>query len=422
MKISGSPYLNKNTEVLFATFSRYEKGVRLPTNGMVEPMLAYFVPKVRTFTLIDQPHPVSDTISPIVEIYRSGKLVKKYILPSWTYLPIYLYCLMERTGLTRLSYKLRDVCSVLIVALTERRKYDLFIGLEGANVLAGLLLKKLGKVRKVTYYVSDYSPNRFSKYGKKILNTIYVLLDRFCVKHADFTWDVSPAMLKGRISAGLKPLDGKRVINVPNGLFSSQIKSLPPEKRNQNYLVYLGILDPDMGPDLAIRALVEVLKDYPKITLQIIGGTKEDIRVLEKLVTKLHLGKSVFFHGFIKDNEAMASLVRKCYIGLAPYRSFPESIRWYGDAGKIRQYLASGLPIVTTNVPPLGRFVAEKGAALMTKDNVSDFSGTILKLLRDENLYEQLSQAAIKLARNNTWNNSYNSAFEKMTALKNKII
>ncbi len=402
--------INKTGSVFFATFSCYEKGKRLPRNGMIDPMLYFFVPRVKRFVLLDQPHPISDTIHPFVEVYESGKMSMRYRISPFLYLPVYLYCVLEKHGLTRISYKLRDFISVCIVGFTRNETYDLFVGLEAINGLAGIILKQLGRVKTVIYYVSDYSPVRF---GNTFFNRIYLWLDRFCVTHADFTWDVSPAMQEGRIKAGLDANKKYRVIHVPNGLFPSQIKSLPISERTKDSLVYMGNLEPDFGVELAILSLKEIKEKRPGATLRIIGGG-ENIFGLKRLVKKFKLGKAVIFYGHVIDNDEMARIVRTSSIGLAPYRAFPESIRWYGDAGKIRQYTAVGLPVVTTHVPPLGRYIVEKGAGIMTKDTVKSFSDGILRLLSDDALYEKLSAAAVKVSRDNTWEHVYTKALEDM--------
>ena len=78
----------KFKNVIFATFSPWENGARMPTNGMIEPMLKYFLPKTSKFLLIDEPHPGSDRVIPIIETYSNGKLIKKTnssIFVSWLY-------------------------------------------------------------------------------------------------------------------------------------------------------------------------------------------------------------------------------------------------------------------------------------------------------------------------------------------------
>ncbi len=181
----------------------------------------------------------------------------------------------------------------------------------------------------------------------------------------------------------------------------------------------MGILEPDMGPDLAIKSLGEIVKQYPKTKLHIVGGAEKDLKVMKNLAQKLNIDSAVIFYGFVQDNNKMAEIVRSCYIGLAPYRAFPHSKRWYGDAGKIRQYIASGLPVVTTHVPPLGRDIVAKGAGVMTKDTVEDFSKGIITLLSDEKLYKKLARVAEKISKNNTWENVYAQAFKDMKNLEN---
>lgn len=384
---------------------------------MIEQLLYFFLPKVRNILLLDQPHPVSDSINPIIEIYHDGKLRRKLSISSLFYFPIYLFCKLPSQNRTRISYKLRDFFSVIFAAFIIGKKYNLFIGLEAINALAGLMLKKIGKVKTVVYYVSDYSPTRF---GKTLFNSVYLALDRFCVRHADFTWDVSLAMKKGRMEAGLLKEDMKRVLHVPNALFPSQIKSLPIAKRIPNSLVYMGALYPEFGPDLAIESLKEIQKKIPNATLHVIGGGK-GLERLRNLVKKLNLEKSVVFYGFVKDNSEMAKTVRNSYLGLSPYRSGDNSSRWYGwygDAGKIRQYVASGLPVVTTQVPPLGAYIVDQGAGIMTKDTVKSFSDGIVELLSDDGLYRKLSAAAEKISKNNTWENTYSKALRDMKNLK----
>lgn len=404
---------NIYSSLFIATFSRYEKGQRLPTNGFVEPFLSFFLPKVKSITLLDGPHPISDIINPIIENYNHGALKKRYMLSQFIYFPIYLFCKTPSKKTTRLSYKIRDFFAVLFLGIRANQRYDLFIGLEGVYALGGIVLRKLGKVRTVVYYVSDYAPQRF---GKTLFNRLYIMLDRFCVMHSDFTWDVSPAMQKARIEGGLHKKYFHKVIHVPNGLFPFQIKSLPLSQRMPNSLVYMGILDPDMGPDFAIKAMSEVTKKIKNAKLHIIGGVLQDVLRLQKIAAKLQLEKNVIFYGFINDNEKMAQLVQSCMVGLAPYRSFPDSFRWWGDAGKIRQYIASGLPVVTTHVPPLGHYIVEKEAGIMRNDTIKDFSDGIIQLLSDKKLYEKLAKNAEYISKKNTWENSYGDALRKMNS------
>jgi len=403
--------LNSSTSVFFATFAPYENNKRLPTNGMVEPILSFLLPKVRKLLIIIQPHPGSDRIAPIVDIYEESRLKKHSTIPALYYFPIYLICKMQNTVKTHISFKLRDLFSVLFTGLSQKNSYDFFIGLESVNAFGGIILKRLGKVRTVIYYVSDYSPVRF---GNSLFNTFYLWLDRFCATHADYIWDVSLVMQPARIKAGLDPKKSAVNVHVPNGLFATQISPLPIGERLPYSLAYLGTLGFENGPDLAIESLLLIKKKYPNAKLHIVGGGKENLNRLRKLVEKLQLKESVVFYGFVVDNDEMAGIIRKCYLAIAPYRVIKDSIRWYADATKIRQYLASGLPVITTRVPPLGREIVKQGAGLLIKDTKRDLAEKIIKLFSDTAVYSKLAERAIDLSKDNTWENIYKKAFKDM--------
>jgi len=403
--------IHNRSSVYIATFAPYENGKRLPTNGMVEPMVSFFLPRAKNLLLLVEPHSGSDFIEPVIEDYTDKTLIETRKINKFFYLPVYWLCQLQNDGSTHISFKLRDFFSVLFIGLFRREKFDYFIGLESINTLAGIVLKRFGIIKTVIYYVSDYSPTRF---GKTLFNTVYLWLDRFCVTHSNIIWDVSPAIQKARVAAGLNPEKSAPVIHVPNALFSSQIKSLPIEKRIPYSLVFMGSLGFENGPDLAIESLAEIRKKFPKAMLHIIGGGKQNLERLKILTTNLNLEKAVIFYGFVVDNNEMAKLVRRCYIALAPYRAIPYSVRWYADATKIRQYLASGLPVVTTQVPPLGKEVARKGAALVAKDTTESFAQTIIQLLNDPEKYKQMEQLTRELSRENIWEIEYQKAFETM--------
>lgn len=412
-KFSENIILNESTSVLFATFAVYIKGKRLPSNGMIEPILSFFLPKVKDFTLLIQPHPGSDRISPILKVYEENRKIKEIVIPPIFYFPLYVLCKLKNNDDTHVSFKLRDFLSVLFVGFLTKDKFDLFIGLDSINTIAGILLKKLGRISKVVYYLSDYSPNRF---GNFIFNAVYLRLDRFCVKHSDFTWDVSPSMKEGRVRLGMiNEKDTRKIIHVPNGLFASQINPLAVTKRIPESIVYMGLLHNDQhGIDLGLEAFKLVLKKKHNATLHIIGGSNRDLKPFSQSLKDLGIEKSVILHGFISPNEKMSNIVNKCYVGIATYRSDRNPRNQYGDSGKIRQYLACGLPIVATTIQWYTKYAIESGAGIGVNETPEDFAKAIITLFEKKELYASCSKVATELGKKNTWENSYKDAFLSM--------
>lgn len=404
--------LNRDSSVLFATFSPYIGNKRDPKNGNIEPFLSFFPKKIKRFVLIDQPHVGSDFVEPVIEEYVDGKLKKEYKLKSFFYNPLYVFLkLMRLEDGTSILFKLRDIISVLHVGFLSRDKFQYFIGLESINTLGGIILRKLGKVDKVIYYVSDYSPARYSS---KLFNSIYLAFDRFCCYYSDYIWDVSLAMQPARIGAGLNQKKSAPVIHVPNALFPKYIKHLPDNKMEPFSLVFMGSLGLENGPDLAIEAMPRIIDKFPQAVLHIIGGGR-DLERLEEFASKLKLQKSIRFYGMIPKDEDMLALLRQFYIGLAPYKDIKGSVRLFGDSLKLRAYMASGLPVITTEVPPLGKELKKIGSAVIVKDNVQELSLAIIDLFINPSKYTKLRNRAIAYGKNNTWENSFLGAFEQMS-------
>lgn len=400
--------------IFIASFAAWQKGKRLPNNGMIEPMLSFFGPRAEKLVLVDCTHPgSSDDVVPKIEEYHYGALVSR-TKPRFLFPPENILK-KHNTLETQPTFKIRDMVTVAQTINHQRGKIDLFIGLESIYTMVGILFKKLGKIKTVVYYVSDYSPHR---YQSKIFNAIYLWLDRFCATHADYIWDVSPAMLPARIHAGLDAKKIKPVIKVPNALFPFQISYLPIIKLKKNSLLFAGTIGPQNGLDLAIEALAIVRKEIPDATLHVLGaGLKSEEEKAARLVKTYHLEHAVKMYGFINDLQKLSKLSQQFMIGLAPYRAIPGSIRWYADATKLRLYFANGQPVVTTQVPPLGKEAEEKRSAMVTKDEIEPYAKAIIKLLKNKKLYATYRKAAIAFAEENTWENTYAHALKKMNLL-----
>lgn len=395
-------------KILIATFSVWNKN-RTSINGMIEPLLSFFQSNAKRIDIIDGPHPGSSSVLTRFDKNTQAGLKKRSI--SLISVLMFPFLKIKNVNGTQIVFKLRDFLSVFEFTTRSKTKYDLFIGLESIYAIAGILLKKLGIVKIVVYYVSDYIPNR---YKQKWLNELYLFLDRFCCYNADYIWDVSPAMHIARIKTGLDPKKSAPVILVPNALFSEQISYLPLNKIKPRSLVFAGTFGHENGLPIAILSMKKIIKKFPQAEFHIIGGGDTPVEVFRELANKNNLEKNIVFHGLVADAKKLSNIVRQFAVGIAPYMAYPDSARWYGDATKIRLYLGAGLPVITTYVPPLGREVEKYGAGIIVKDNEKDLANAVIKIFSDKTLYEEMRRKAINFSQNNTWQNSYSSALEKM--------
>lgn len=401
--------LTKNSSVLFTTFSMWENGQRMPTNGNLEPLRDFLVPKVKRLTLMDQPHPGSDIVMVRTEEYLNHNEKPIIHSPSWQMQLLSPLLKLFNKNSTQIIFKVRDFLSVFDLGIGKRIQYDYFVGVECVNTIAGILLKRLGRVRHVIYYVLDYSPNRY----KGILNKIYLALDRYCAIHSDLIWDVSKTMQPARIAAGLNSKKSAPVIHVPIGVFPQQLIFTPLSQRIPFSVVYLGTLSEEQGPDLIVECMPKIIKKYPQSTLHIVGGGENNLKRLRALVKTLGIETNTTFYGYVVKNIDMAKILSKCYVAVAPYRDYPESTRKYADASKMRSYAAAGLPIVTTTIPPLGKELHELGGAIIASDNKEGFTKAILSVFSSKKMYANMNKIVVRFAQNNTWDNEFTKAFSK---------
>jgi len=97
-------------------------------------------------------------------------------------------------------------------------------------------------------------------------------------------------------------------------------------------------------------------------------------------------GDGVIFHGFVEDLE---HYLDHCRLAVAPLR--------YGAGvkGKVNMSMSHGQPIVATPVAIEGLH-AEHGREVLVAESEQDFANEVIRLYRDEKLWNKISDAAIQ--------------------------
>jgi glycosyltransferase involved in cell wall biosynthesis len=96
-------------------------------------------------------------------------------------------------------------------------------------------------------------------------------------------------------------------------------------------------------------------------------------------------------------------LLAKGSIAAAPYVDDGDTFTRFADPGKLKAYLAAGLPTLLTDVPPnAGELAREAGAEVVPAD-ASAFAQVISRLLAAPEAWHERRLAALAYARRFDW-------------------
>jgi glycosyltransferase involved in cell wall biosynthesis len=293
-----------------------------------------------------------------------------------------------------------------------RRAFDLYIGIDSLNAFVGLLLRRLSLVDKTVFYTIDYVPHRFKS---RFLNQVYHLLDKICVTKCDAVWNLAAIMAEQRELRGIPRSESAPQLVVPMGI-DDTMAPLAKDEVERTSIVYLGALREGQGVELALEAFDEVLKHVHNARLIIIGtGPIEE--KLKEIVRQRDIGDSVRFLGYIKDHESIEQILRRCRLGLATYAPSPENYTQYTDPYKPKVYMACGLPVIITKVPPIARDIEGSKAGIVIDYDKIELCKAIMKLMLDDAAYGTYRTNAINFVQRYRWQDIFDNAFSSSLSL-----
>lgn len=286
---------------------------------------------------------------------------------------------------------------------------ELVIGCGNMNAFAGLVMRRFGRVRRVVFYAIDYVPSRFDQ---PALNAVYHWLDRMCARHCDSVWNLSPAMAQARERAdpGIARRAPSAVAPMGAGF---DLARRPRPSKDAATIAFVGHLLEKQGVQVALQALPLVLQAVPEARLLVMGTGPHEAAV-RALATQLGVNEHVEFTGFVADFQLVQQRLAASTIGVAPYLGELDRFTRFADPGKLKDYLAAALPVVTTDVPPIARVIEARGAGLVVEQTAPALAAALIALLTDRVAVERMSAAAFTLAQEYDWERVFGAAFASL--------
>ncbi|MBD0389613.1 MAG: glycosyltransferase, partial [Nostoc sp. C3-bin3] len=167
----------------------------------------------------------------------------------------------------------------------------------------------------------------------------------------------------------------------------------------KHLVVYSGALYPFKGVDL----LIDSAKELPEIQFVITGGTEAQVQAYQQLARDKNV-ENVEFLGWILPRERLVSLFQAADILVHPHCAGKSAD--FTNPVKFFQYMATGTPIVATEIPPLMEFKASPLiASWCTPDDPHKLAQSIRHTLETYPRKIEGYAASIDFAQQFSWEN-----------------
>jgi glycosyltransferase involved in cell wall biosynthesis len=187
-------------------------------------------------------------------------------------------------------------------------------------------------------------------------------------------------------------LDEDRVTVIPNGVDTSLFYPTPLPK--EPVVLYYGTFQPHRA-----RLLLEVIEVLARkkrdVKFLLIGDIPSSVRYRLQRVAE----NRVEMPGFV-EHDLLPRYIQMARVCILPQ----DRSLGLGGSLKLLEYMASGRPIVATNVDesfPL----KESGAGIVTEIDAEAMAEAVIRLLDDDRLSEELARKGVEYAQKYEWSN-----------------
>jgi len=278
----------------------------------------------------------------------------------------------------------------------------------------GLLFKKFDKIGLVVFTRDELSGWLLSKFGYKVFYDMHgfpikwMLLWKIAMKSmlgivCTNQWKIEQCCEKFGLPRG-------KLLLARNGfdqnIFSIELTKNEARKaigqpENKSIAVYAGHLYDWKGVDIIVAAA----KLMPEVLFIIVGGGETEIKNFKN---RQNLGVNVEMVGQ-RPHKEVYNYLRAADVLLLPNSVHSVNSRFSGysvnDTSPIKmfEYMASGRPVVASDLPSIGEVLNPDNSVLIKPDDAIALAKWVGNVLSNRELAERLSKKAISDAQKYTW-------------------
>lgn len=221
----------------------------------------------------------------------------------------------------------------------------------------GLLIEKLFKP---AFLIQDVRELYFFSEIKKLSGKFFSMMETYMMKKSDIILAANKQrsqIMYDHYGLKSKPLIFENIRFLPDDKFLS--REILEKKYSEHFSYKYNLIS--TGGYSLTRKTVELVSSMKNLSqdfgLYIIGeGTQDDKHVIQDLIEQYSL-ENVHLLGKVPMGE-LKYILSKCNIGIVSYHE-NDLNNQYCASGKVYEYLAEGIPIVTTENIPLKEFCEE---------------------------------------------------------------
>jgi glycosyltransferase involved in cell wall biosynthesis len=237
---------------------------------------------------------------------------------------------------------------------------------------------------QIVLTVHDLLPHNTGDTHRQTYHDLYQMVDRI-ICHSD--------NIRGRLCSEYS-IPEEKVSVIPHGPFFYDLPAITSGQTLQSFkidsekmlVLWQGIISPYKGIDLLLEAWQKVEVTADNASLLIAGtGSPELLEQIHEQISRLGLERVKLHPRFISTEELVA-LHRAADILVYPYRAITTS-------GALATGLALGKTIVASNLPVFRELLTDrKNALLVDPQSPSELAGSLIELLQDAPLRQQLEE------------------------------
>jgi glycosyltransferase involved in cell wall biosynthesis len=231
-------------------------------------------------------------------------------------------------------------------------------------------------------------------------------IEKFVIKMADHVFVM---VEESRDRLLRKGVDSKKISIVSNTPVLKKFESVRPtfpgamaNHQGKLLLLYVGFLNFSRGLDTVMESLSQYVKMDNNIFLALLGTGNAESH-LREMSSRLSLGEYVGFEGWV-DSKMVPEYIASSDICLVPHH---KCSHWDNTIpNKLFDYMASGKPVLVSNVKPMERIVNETNCGFVYKDKDPESFVLNLEKLRNKDVRKILGEYGIKAIQEHyNWEN-----------------